>query len=295
MLDRRRRRARRDARLAAPRDRRDRAGSVPLLGDRAREHRLRRGPTRPTRRSSSAARLAQAHEFIERLPGRLRHGDRRARHHALGRPAPADRDRARARRRPAHPDPRRRDRVGRRDDRGADPRSACARRCAAGRRSSSPTASRRSRSPTRSSSSTTAASPRAARTTSCSTTSAVYREIYEHGLLEREFAERSACEATAREGLAAGQPPDASSAAREVDDWSWRADAAARSRRSTGSHAPYKLRTALAIVLAARRDARPRSLPPLPREARDRRRHPRRATSTALGWIVAAFVVAGAR
>ncbi len=39
---RRRRRARRDARLAAPRDRRDLAGSVPLLGDRAREHRLRR-------------------------------------------------------------------------------------------------------------------------------------------------------------------------------------------------------------------------------------------------------------
>ena len=55
---------------------------------------------------------------------RLRHGDRRARHHALGRAAPADRDRARARDRSADPDPRRRDRVGRRDDRGPDPRRA---------------------------------------------------------------------------------------------------------------------------------------------------------------------------
>ena len=53
---------------------------------------------------------------------RLRHRDRRARDHALRRPAAAARDRPRARDRPAHPDPRRRDRLGRRDDRGADPR-----------------------------------------------------------------------------------------------------------------------------------------------------------------------------
>ena len=53
--------------------------------------------------------------------GRLRHGDRRARDHALGRPAPAARDRAGARDRPADPDPRRRDRLRRRDHGVADP------------------------------------------------------------------------------------------------------------------------------------------------------------------------------
>ena len=53
--------------------------------------------------------------------GRLRHHHRRARDHALGRPAPTARDRARARDRPADPDPRRRDRLRRRDDRGTDP------------------------------------------------------------------------------------------------------------------------------------------------------------------------------
>ena len=52
---------------------------------------------------------------------RVRDGDRRARDHALGRPAPAGRDRAGTRRRPPHPDPGRRDGVRRRDDRGADP------------------------------------------------------------------------------------------------------------------------------------------------------------------------------
>ncbi len=41
-VDRRGRRAPGDARIAAPRDRRDRAGSLPLLRDRSREHRLRR-------------------------------------------------------------------------------------------------------------------------------------------------------------------------------------------------------------------------------------------------------------
>ena len=61
---RRRRRARRDAALAAARDRRHLAGSVPLLGDRPREHRLRRprrhrragrpGGGAPRRRTSSS-------------------------------------------------------------------------------------------------------------------------------------------------------------------------------------------------------------------------------------------------
>ena len=49
------RRARRDAHLAAARDRRDRAGSVPLLGDRAREHRLR-----PARRDGRGGRAGGA-------------------------------------------------------------------------------------------------------------------------------------------------------------------------------------------------------------------------------------------
>ncbi len=65
---RRRRCSRRVARVAALADRGHLAGSVPLLDDGAREHRVRRGPTRPTRRSSAAARLAQAHEFIVELP-----------------------------------------------------------------------------------------------------------------------------------------------------------------------------------------------------------------------------------
>ena len=42
-----------------------------------------------------AAELAAAAEFIERLPRGLRDADRRARRHAVGRPAPAHRDRAR--------------------------------------------------------------------------------------------------------------------------------------------------------------------------------------------------------
>ena len=80
------------------------------------------------------ARLAQAHEFVERLPQGYDDRDRRARHHALGRAAPADRDRPRARGRPAHPHPRRRDRLGRRDDRGPDPHRPARGDAAAGRR-----------------------------------------------------------------------------------------------------------------------------------------------------------------
>ncbi len=68
-----------------------------------------------------AARRAQAHDFVSGAPARLRHGDRRARPDAVGRTAPAHRDRPCARRGSAHPDPRRRHRVGRRDDRGAHP------------------------------------------------------------------------------------------------------------------------------------------------------------------------------
>ena len=156
-----------------------------------------------------AARLAQAHEFVEALPDGLRHGDRRARDHALRRPAPARRDRARARRRPAHPDPRRRDRVGRRDDRGEDPRRACARRCAAGRRSSSPPplddrARRRDRRARR------RPRRRPRHRTEDARANDVYREIDEHGLLERDLRRRR----SAYEGPPAGLAPDARRAAR---------------------------------------------------------------------------------
>jgi ATP-binding cassette subfamily B protein len=68
------------------------------------------------------ARLAQAHEFVRELPDGYdtiigERGD-----HALGRPAPAPGNRASARGRPAHPDPRRRDRLRGRDHRGEDSR-----------------------------------------------------------------------------------------------------------------------------------------------------------------------------
>ena len=62
----------------------------------------------------AAARRAQAHDFISRLARRLRHGGRRARADPLRRPAPAGGDRAGAAGRAAHPDPRRRDLLGRR-------------------------------------------------------------------------------------------------------------------------------------------------------------------------------------
>src|SRR5581483_1575498 len=118
---RRRRRAGRHARVAAARDRRHLAGSVPLQRDRPRQHRLR--ARRPAAGRGRARGPGRAGARIHRAAAEgLRHGHRRARDHALGRPASAHRDRTCARRRPADPHPRRRDRVGRRDDRGADPR-----------------------------------------------------------------------------------------------------------------------------------------------------------------------------
>ena len=67
-----------------------------------------------------AARAVGADEFIERLEARLRDATRRARLPALARPAPARRVRARAPRRPADPDPRRGDELGRHRHRAED-------------------------------------------------------------------------------------------------------------------------------------------------------------------------------
>ena len=83
-----------------------------------------------------------------RARGRLRHRARRARLQALARPAPARRLRPRAARRPAHPDPRRGDELGRHRHRAEDRARRCAACCTAARRSSSPTGSRRSATPT---------------------------------------------------------------------------------------------------------------------------------------------------
>ena len=85
----------------------------------AREHRLRAARTRPSTRSSAPPAGADR-PTSSRAARRLRHAGRRARPDAVGRPAPAGRDRARAARRPAHPDPRRRDRARRRDHRARD-------------------------------------------------------------------------------------------------------------------------------------------------------------------------------
>ena len=99
---------------------------------------------------------------------RLRHRGRRARHPALGRPAPARRVRPRADRRPAHPRARRGDLERRHPHRGPDRAGpAPAARRPHGDRHRAP-ALDDPRAPAASSCSTTAGSPSRARTTSCS-------------------------------------------------------------------------------------------------------------------------------
>ena len=70
--------------------------------------------------SSPRREAANAHEFIRALPGRLRHGRRRARHAPLGRRAPAHRTRTRVPEGRADPDPRRADELGGHEHRGRD-------------------------------------------------------------------------------------------------------------------------------------------------------------------------------
>ena len=90
-----------------------------FAGTVAREHRLRpaRREPRGGRRGGEDGRRARVHRAAG---GRLRHRPAGARHAALARPAAAGRVRARAARRPAHPDPRRGDLVGRHRHRAAD-------------------------------------------------------------------------------------------------------------------------------------------------------------------------------
>ena len=79
----------------------------------------RRG--RDGRRGRARSEARAGTRFHRGASGRLRRRDRRARDHALRRPAPAARDREGVDHGAAHPDPRRRNRLGRRDDRGQDP------------------------------------------------------------------------------------------------------------------------------------------------------------------------------
>ena len=84
-----------------------------------------RSPIPKRRRSRSCARRgSRAPTSSSRPARRLRHRHRRARLLALGRSAAAHRDRACGARRPAHPDPRRRDVVGRPDQGARDPQRA---------------------------------------------------------------------------------------------------------------------------------------------------------------------------
>lgn len=115
--DRRLRRARRDARIAAPADGRDAAGHLHLLRQRAREHPLRqaRRHRRGNRGGGEGRARARVHHGTAR---RVRHGGGGARIDPVGRPAPAHRLRARAARRPAYPDPGRGDEQHRHAHRG---------------------------------------------------------------------------------------------------------------------------------------------------------------------------------
>src|SRR4051794_2402918 len=100
--------ARRQRRVAALADGHRAAGSVPVQRHDRGQHRLRprRRLARGGRGGGARGRRPRVHP---RARARLRHGGRRARRAALGRPAAVDRVRARADRRPPDPRPRRGD------------------------------------------------------------------------------------------------------------------------------------------------------------------------------------------
>ena len=132
--DRRPRRARRGAEVAAPPARRGAAGGLPLRRHGRREHRVRapRGVAGGRRRGGPRGRRGR---LDPRARERLRDAARRAGIPALARPAPADRLRPRRARRPAHPHSRRGDLVGRHRHRARDRGRPAAAPLAAGRRS----------------------------------------------------------------------------------------------------------------------------------------------------------------
>ena len=102
-------------------------------------------------------------------------------------------------------------------------------------------------------------------------TSPVYREIYEHGLLEREFAER----VEARGVMRVWQPGQATLTMQrgaDVRDWSWRATLR-RIRFLARYTKRYRLRTTLAIVSLLLATAT-FLIPPFLTRLRDRRRRP---------------------
>ena len=117
--DRRGRPARDRRPLAAPPDRLRRRRQLPVQRHRRRQHRLRAARRDP--RADRARRRARPGGSVHRAASRrLRDDGRRARPDPLGRAAAAHRDRPGAARRSADPDPRRRDLLGRRPDRGGD-------------------------------------------------------------------------------------------------------------------------------------------------------------------------------
>ena len=145
-----------DARLAAPRSRRRVRGPF-LFSDTVRANIAFGRPDATDDRGRGRGRAAGGARVHHGAARRLRHRGRRAGPHALGRPAPAHRARAALLTDPEDPGARRRDVVGRRRDRGGDPRHAARAHGATAPRSSSRTAARRCASPTASSWSTTAA------------------------------------------------------------------------------------------------------------------------------------------
>ena len=116
-------RARRQDPRPAPQHRHRLRGHVPLLGHRARQHRLRRSAGADGDRAWRGA--ARGRRRVHRRHARrVRDDRRRVRLHAVGRTAPAARHRAGGARRPARADPRRRHLVGRPDQGARDPRRA---------------------------------------------------------------------------------------------------------------------------------------------------------------------------